>query len=327
MVNYNNKNFHNDKPDKLALSIDDFVDYLVVERGLAENTAISYRFDLNHFADFLRTKKISSPQDICREHIIEYGGVLKEEGKEASTFSRHLSAIKAYFRFLLSDRQISADPSVNLDSPKLAKHYPQILYQEQVDRLLSLPDISSPFGLRDKAMLELLYATGLRVSELVNVKPADINADMGFIRCFGKGSKERIVPIGKKALDAFSDYMINGRPKLIQKTDPGYAFLGNKGTVITRQGFWKIIKRYGAMLNVDITPHTMRHSVATHLLENGADLRIVQEFLGHSDISTTQIYTHLTRSRLRTVYDSYHPRAKIGERSMDDNLVEDDYDA
>lgn len=313
------------KEGMLTRSIAAFCDYLIVERGLAENTAVSYRYDLTDFAVFLQSRGISAPAEISRELILDYLLALVEEQRKTTTLSRHLSAIRAYCKFLVLDRWVAADPAQNLDSPRLEHYYPRIIYAEQVQRLLALPDSSTPVGLRDRAMLELLYASGLRVSELVHVKLGDVNMELGFLRCLGKGSKERIVPVGSMALAAFADYIANGRPRLLGDKHTDYAFLNRRGGPLTRQGFWGILKKYGHMMGLELNPHMLRHSVATHLLENGADLRVVQEFLGHSDISTTQIYTHLTESRLRQVYDQYHPRARAGNaRRLEEEEGADD---
>ncbi len=299
---------------EINLSMEKFIDYIVVEKGLAENTAFSYHFDLCHFWDFLLKKKINSPGLLSREHIMDYALELKNEGKSLATRGRHLAAIRAYCRFLIVENILGKDITLNLESPKLAQLYPKTLYQEQVLKLLSLPDINTPRGLRDKAMLELLYATGMRVSELINVGTGDINTEMGFLRCIGKGNKERIVPVGASAIEYYCRYLETARPELAKGKKSPYVFLNSRGGKLTRQGFWKILKNYGKAMGWDLNPHLLRHSVATHLLENGADLRIVQEILGHADISTTQIYTHLTKKRLRTVYDSFHPRAGYNKK-------------
>ena len=295
--------------DELTHSIKAFLIFISVERGLSANTVVSYRFDLNHFASYLRKEGITKVTEINRENITNYGLALKNEGKAISTLNRHFAAIRAYCHYLVMDKQTGKDASVNLESPKIAHTYPKILYQEQVANLLNLPDTTKPIGLRNKAMLELLYATGLRVSEMLAITAKDFNVEMSFLRCIGKGDKERIVPVGKKAIEAYVAYYNQARPKLVKNKKTPYVFVNCRGEKMTRQGFWKIIRDYGRQMNLEIKPHLLRHSVATHLLENGADLRIVQELLGHADISTTQIYTHLTKTRLRTVYDSYHPRA------------------
>lgn len=304
--------------DELSRSIDDFLNYIVVEKGLSANTAVSYRFDLRNFAAFLRSKNILKVEDIGSDHITDYGLSLKNQGKAPSTLNRHFAAIRAYCHYLVFDNRAGKDVSINLETPKLAQTYPQVLYQEQVDTLLALPDVSTSLGMRDKAMLELLYATGMRVSEMLNVTSADFNVEMGFLRCVGKGDKDRIVPVGQKAIDSYVEYYHTARPLLLKAKKSPYAFLNFRGEKMTRQGFWKIIRDYGKTLGLEIKPHVLRHSVATHLLENGADLRIVQELLGHADIATTQIYTHLTKGRLRTVYDSYHPRAAYPKDELED---------
>ena len=300
--------------DELQSVLNDFIYYLQVERGLADNTVIGYRSDLLVFNDFLRKKGKLDPRKIEKKDVTDYLLSLLEDKKTASTLARKIVSIRSLCKYMLLENLIQKDPAANIDSPKLAKHFPYVLSQEQAEELLELPDTTTLVGKRDRAMLEVAYGAGLRVSELVNLKIHDINMELGYIRCIGKGNKERITPIGSMAIAALNDYLDNARQKIMRekKTDVLFLTCSNRsvGKPLTRQGFWKIIKDYGMMMNIDLTPHTLRHSLATHLLENGADLRIVQEVLGHADISTTQIYTHLTRERLRKVYDSYHPRAK-----------------
>ncbi|MGI5892043.1 MAG: site-specific tyrosine recombinase XerD [Bacillota bacterium] len=287
-----------------------FLDYLHVERGLAKNTIVSYRFDLLEFANYLSAQNIFSPREITYDLIMSFLYKLLQEGKKASTTSRHLAAIKSFCHFCAAENIIDYDPTFDLETPKKPKVFPQVLYQDQVDRLLSLPLTDNPRGLRDKAMLELIYACGLRVSELLNLEEHDINLELGFLRSFGKGNKERILPISSKAVSALKDYLQKGRPFLGKTRTSNKLFLNVHGRALTRQGFWKIIKTYGSMIGLELSPHTMRHSLATHLLENGADLRIVQEILGHADISTTQLYTYITKGRLRDAYDKHHPRSR-----------------
>ena len=306
--------YNNAEAGEIIEAQKEFTAYLLVEKGLSENTAISYQFDLSAFNEFLKENGINKLSAVKKDHIIDFLYERKKSGKTPATLARQMAAIKSFCHFLAQEKKILADPSINLETPKLAKIFPHVLFQDQVDRLLSLPDLSTPSGLRDKAMLELMYATGLRVSELLGLTADNINQELGFLRCIGKGGKERIVPVGRMALEALKSYLAYGRPNLISNKRTGILFLNQHGGPLTRQGFWKIIKAYGRRIGVDISPHTMRHSVATHLLENGADLRVVQELLGHADISTTQIYTHLTKDRLRTVYDSYHPRAKASNK-------------
>jgi integrase/recombinase XerD len=243
--------------------------------------------------------------------IMGYLLYLQEQGRATATLSRNLASIRAFYQFLLREKFIDKDPSVNLESPKIEKKLPQVLSVVEVETLLNGPDTRLASGMRDKAMLELLYATGIRVSELVSLNLSDVNLNMGFIKCFGKGSKERIIPLGRLAIEGVSRYLERGRPMLKKRGQEEALFLNHHGRRLSRQGFWKIIKKYAQLANShkEITPHTLRHSFATHLLENGADLRSVQEMLGHADISTTQIYTHVTRSRLKEVYAKAHPRA------------------
>lgn len=291
--------------------IDAFIHYLAVERGLAENTLISYRRDLIQFKKFLQREKGSNIKDVGRNVILAYLLFLQKEGRAPATISRHLAALKSFFSFLLNERLIERDPTVNLESPKLEKRLPKVLTVEEVDLLLAQPQPVDPAGMRDKAMLELLYATGIRVSELISLDVEHVNLELSYIRCFGKGAKERIIPMGSVARRWVRTYLERGRPRLLKSRGERALFLNHHGRRMTRQGFWKIIKKYAAAAGIkkDITPHTLRHSFATHLLENGADLRSVQEMLGHADITTTQIYTHLTRGRLKEVYSKTHPRA------------------
>lgn len=292
--------------------IDGFIHYLAIEKGLSDNTLHSYQLDLKSFSHFLKKRSIKQITDINRHHITAYLLFLRQEGKAAATMARHMAAIKSFFHFLLQEKIVAQDPTCNLETPRLPKNMPRVLSREQVDLLLEQPQIGNPPGMRDKAMLELIYATGLRVSELINLNIQDVNLELGYLRCIGKGSKERIVPVGSLAQDAIREYLDRSRLKLLKKNKDDALFLNQRGNRITRQGFWKILKQYvkQAGINTVITPHTLRHSVATHMLENGADLRTVQELLGHEDITTTQIYTHLTNSHLKEVYDSCHPRAK-----------------
>lgn len=292
--------------------VDTYLIHLKVERGLAENTLESYRRDLTKFVGYLRRQGVNALGKVERREIMSFMEDLHSNGKAAATISRNLAAIRSFYNFLNLENLVDKNPSTELDSPKIPKRLPNIMTVSQVARLLEQPDGKDPSGLRDKAMLELLYATGIRVSELVDLNTLDVNLDMGFLRCLGKGSKERIVPMGKKAIECVYTYLLNGRGKLIRDSREEAVFVNIHGRRLTRQGFWKILKKYVHQAGFvgDITPHTLRHSFATHLLENGADLRAVQEMLGHADISTTQIYTQVTAIRLRDVYQQYHPRAK-----------------
>ncbi|HEY8449823.1 MAG TPA: site-specific tyrosine recombinase XerD, partial [Bacillota bacterium] len=280
--------------------IREFIEYLDVERGLAENTLESYSRDLHNYAEFL-AKGDRSLERASRATILAYLSELQKEGRATSTIARRLAALKAFYQYLVRERRIDSDPTENLESPKQRKRLPKVLSVGEVERLLAQPDGRTPAGLRDRAMLELLYATGIRVSELVSLDVADVNLDGGFIRCRGKGGKERLVPMGSVAVRAVRDYLERGWPRLSRHPDEHALFVNQHGRRLTRQGFWKILKKYARQAGVakEITPHTLRHSFATHLLENGADLRAVQEMLGHADISTTQIYTHITKHRLK----------------------------
>jgi len=291
--------------------VDEFINYLAVERGLSKNTLESYGRDIRQFSEYLKERKIDLLPETNRGTIVQYLNSLKSHGREMSTVSRNLAAIKAFFQYLSRENYISRDPAMNMESPKLEKKLPRVLTVQEVELLLQQPNPLLPAGLRDKAMLELLYATGTRVSELISLSMADINLDLGYVKCYGKGSKERIVPFGSIAARCIGDYLNKGRQKMVRLRKSDALFVNQHGRQMTRQGFWKIIKKYAevAQIEKEITPHTLRHSFATHLLENGADLRSVQEMLGHADIATTQIYTHITNKHLKEVYDKTHPRA------------------
>ncbi|MFD2168881.1 site-specific tyrosine recombinase XerD [Tumebacillus lipolyticus] len=291
--------------------IERFIHYLAVERGLALNTLESYQRDLIGYVSFLERSGVTDLNQTRRANIIGFLAELQRKGRATTTISRNLASLRAFYSFLLRDSLIDVDPTANLESPKIEKRLPKVLSVKEVESLLEGPDTGTVAGGRDKAMLELLYATGIRVSELVSLNLSDVNLNMGFLKCFGKGSKERIIPLGSVALTTVSDYLLNSRGKLLRDQAEESLFLNHHGQRLSRQGFWKIIKKYAqsAQIEKEITPHTLRHSFATHLLENGADLRAVQEMLGHADISTTQIYTHLTKSRLKEVYAKAHPRA------------------
>ena len=291
----------------------DFTHFLIVEKGLAQNTIVSYERDLKSYIKYFRNvEQLTNFNDVERIHIIHFLGHLKEQGKSSRTLARHVASIRAFHQFLLRERVSDHDPSVHIETPKLERTLPKVLNLVEVETLLESPDTKDQYGIRDKAMLELLYATGIRVSELIGLQTGDVHLTMGFVRCIGKGNKERIIPIGKTALAALEHYVNNGRSHFISKKHHDNAlFLNHHGKQLTRQGFWKILKKLakGAGIEKELTPHTLRHSFATHLLENGADIRAVQEMLGHSDISTTQIYTHVTKTRLKDVYSKFHPRA------------------
>ncbi|NLZ53049.1 MAG: site-specific tyrosine recombinase XerD [Thermoanaerobacteraceae bacterium] len=291
--------------------LNNFLEFLSVERGLAKNTIDAYNRDLKSYIYYLKSKKISNIDCTNRTIIVSYLLLMQKEGKASSSISRACAAIKSFYQFLSRENIIKEDPTVDLDAPKLEHRLPKVLTLQEVERLLLQPDMKNPLGIRDRSMLELLYATGMRVSELVSISIEDVNLEVGFLRCIGKGSKERIIPVGSIALKYLKQYISIAREQLLNGKESKILFLNRQGKAMTRQGFWKIIKKYSEQAGIDkkITPHTLRHSFATHLLENGADLRAVQEMLGHSDISTTQIYTHLTRNKIKQVYDNTHPRA------------------
>ncbi|HLU23791.1 site-specific tyrosine recombinase XerD [Lederbergia graminis] len=293
--------------------LQDFIHFMMVEKGLAHNTIISYERDLKRYLQYLQqVEEIQTLNDVSRIHIVHFLAFLKQEGKSAKTVARHIASIRAFHQFLLREKAVDQDPSVHIETPHMERTLPKVLNFKEVELLLNTPDETTPFGIRDKAMLELLYATGIRVSELINLDLEHVHLTMGFVRCIGKGNKERIVPIGNIAAKAIENYLHSSRSKLRSAKHKTEAlFLNHHGNRLTRQGFWKIIKKLAAEANIekDLTPHTLRHSFATHLLENGADLRSVQEMLGHADISTTQIYTHVSKTRLKDVYAQYHPRA------------------
>jgi integrase/recombinase XerD len=292
-------------------TLQEYLNYLSVERGLSKNTLESYARDLRQYLKYIKEKKQLDFLETTQATVIGYLLQLQARGKATATLSRSLAAIKSYYHYMFREEKIERDPTINLDAPKQEKRLPHVLSIMDVERLLEQPDLKMPAGIRDRAMLEVLYATGLRVSELIALKANDFNLDLGYIRCIGKGSKERIVPLGSVAIKYIRMYQDNARKFLASSPNEPVMFLNHHGHGLTRQGFWKIIKKYAESINLEseITPHTLRHSFATHLLENGADLRSVQEMLGHADISTTQIYTHLTKNRIKEVYQRTHPRA------------------
>ncbi|MCX5703341.1 MAG: site-specific tyrosine recombinase XerD [Candidatus Omnitrophica bacterium] len=290
--------------------IDAFLNYLSVERGLSHNTLVAYRDDLNRYTDFLKGRHIDTLFKIAKNDITDFMLSQKDRGVSVNSIARRLAAIRMFHRFLTRERLSKSDPSNLIDSPKLWKKIPDTLSLNEVNTLLSQPNIRDKQGLRDKAILETLYATGMRVSEAVNLKQDNVNLDIGFLRCIGKGNKERVIPIGAKAISSIKRYLEISRPQLLKKEPSQLLFLNRFGRRISRQSLWKMIKKYakGARIKKSIGPHILRHSFATHLLERGADLRAVQEMLGHSNISTTQIYTHINKERLKTIHRMFHPR-------------------
>lgn len=287
-----------------------FLDYLSVERGLSHNTIISYQKDLSCYIDFLNQCHIDTLSKITKHDIVNFMLAQKDRGISANSIARRLACIRMFHRFLAREKIAKTDPTSLIDSPRLWKKIPDTLSLNEVDALLSQPNIRDAGGIRDKAILETLYATGMRVSEAVNLKVDNVNLDIGFLRCIGKGDRERVIPIGKKAIMSIKRYLEVARSKLLEKKESDFLFLNRFGKKISRQSLWKIIRRYAkeARIKKPLRPHILRHSFATHLLERGADLRSVQEMLGHANISTTQVYTHINKDRLKTIHKMYHPR-------------------
>ena len=290
--------------------IDTFLSYLSVERGLSNNTIISYREDLNKYLDFIEKSNIDALSKISKNNITAFMLSQKDKGIAANSIARRLAAIRMFHRFLARERILKEDPSTLIDSPKLWKRVPDTLTLNEVEALIAQPDARSPQGIRDRAILETLYATGMRVSEAVTLRKDNVNLDVGFLRCIGKGNKERVIPLGRKAIASINRYLEVSRPKLLKDKQSEFLFVSRFGQKISRQSFWKIIKKHAkaARIKKAMKPHTLRHSFATHLLERGADLRSVQEMLGHSNISTTQIYTHINKDRLKSIHRQFHPR-------------------
>lgn len=287
-----------------------YLSYLQVEKGLSANTLAAYRRDLQKFVTFCERQRRMLPA-ITRDDVVQFLGSLYKSKLDSRSVARHLVALRGFFRYAVSEEWIQAAPTENLESPKGWKKLPSHLSLEEVDRLLTQPDLTTPLGVRDKAMLDLLYSTGLRVSELVTLRVGDLQMEMGCLRCVGKGNKERLVPVGKQALAGVRQYLRDVRPKLLRRGPSPFLFLNRLGGKMSRVAFWMIVARYGrqAGLRRSLSPHKLRHSFATHLLERGADLRSVQLMLGHADISTTQIYTHVVQERLKHIYKAHHPRA------------------
>ncbi len=295
-----------------AKLLDEFTDALWLEDGLSRNTLASYRNDLWQLGEWLAKQSQGERSLIEATHadLLAFLANRVSSLVKASTTSRELSSMKRFYRFLLRQGKIRLDPSLNIDSPKLPRYLPDSLTETEVEALLSAPDIIQPLGLRDRAMLEMLYATGLRVSELVSLKITQINSDMGVVRVMGKGSKERLVPLGEEALYWINDYVKKARPALLGNKATDNLFVTARSDAMTRQTFWYLIKRHAQQAGIirSLSPHTLRHAFATHLLNHGADLRVVQLLLGHADISTTQIYTHVARERLKQLHAKHHPR-------------------
>ncbi|UXR79275.1 MULTISPECIES: site-specific tyrosine recombinase XerD [unclassified Staphylococcus] len=290
---------------------DEYLRFIQLEKGLSANTIAAYRRDLNQYIEFLKSQKVGQLDFVTRDIIQQCFAERHDEGHSAKSIARFTSTIRSFHQFALRERYTSQDPTVLITTPKYERKLPDVLSIDEVDKLLSSFDLSKTNDYRNRTMLELLYATGMRVSELIFVEIQDINLVMGFVKVFGKGNKERIIPLGETVIQYLTHYLEEVRPQLLKKTVTDVLFLNLHGKPLSRQGVWKMIKQVGvkAGLTKRLTPHTLRHSFATHLLENGADLRAVQEMLGHSDISTTQLYTHVSSTQIRKIYQSYHPRA------------------
>jgi integrase/recombinase XerD len=288
-----------------------FLDYLSVERGLSKNTILSYQGDLDAYLSFLGSVAKKNITASSREDIRDFMLHEKDKGLSVNSIARHLAALRMFYKFLAREKLIKADISSYIDTPKLWKRIPDVLNLEEVERLIEAPDLNTDRGVRDRAILELMYATGMRVSEVSNIKLSDVNSEVGFVRCLGKGRKERIIPLGKKAITAIARYLEKARPKQSKgRADILELFLSRSAKKISRVSLWKLIKGYAkkARIKKQMKPHILRHSFATHLLERGADLRSVQEMLGHANISTTQIYTHINGDRLKSIHKMFHPR-------------------
>ena len=291
-------------------SLDLFMNFLAVERGLARNTLDAYGRDLARYLAFLQRQGVTQPDAIGAGHVLQFLAGLKAEGLAPRSRSRALVALRTFHKFLVSERLCSSNPTGQIAAPRSLAALPKTLSPHDVEALLGSPKGEAALAVRDRAMFEILYATGLRVSELVTLKLSDLQLDVGYLTAFGKRGKQRIVPLGDAAIAALRSYLASARPRFDKSGSAACVFLNRSGEGLTRQGFWKIIKRRAGEAGIyrDITPHTLRHSFATHLLENGADLRAVQAMLGHADIATTQIYTHVTRERLRQLHAQHHPR-------------------
>ncbi len=290
--------------------LEPFQDFLAVEQGLSPRTREAYALDLARFATYAKAKRSAGPNHVAPRLLREYMYHLKDIGLSPASIRRNVSALRTYFKFLVGEGHVQRDPSDRLETPKRWRTLPEVLTVADVDSILGAPSLDEPLAFRDRAMLELAYSAGLRVSEWISIGVKDVLFEDGLVRVFGKGSKERLVPIGRKAIGALAIYMRELRPKLERGEGKGALFLNSRGKPLSRMGAWKILRKYvdQAGIKKRVTPHTLRHSFATHLLEGGADLRAVQEMLGHVDIATTQIYTHVDREYLRTVHREFHPR-------------------
>lgn len=289
--------------------VEQYIDALWLEKGLSENTLAAYRRDLEAWATWLQTHSLA-PLAASRPDVLDYLSVQREQGKTARSAARLMSCLRGFYRYQLRENRIHLDPTADVDSPKIGRPLPKSLSEADVERLLAEPNVAEALELRDKAMLELLYASGLRVSELVGLRFSQLSVNQGVVRVFGKGNKERLVPMGEEALSWMGRYLQEGRPQLIADGVDDVVFPSRRGQMMTRQTFWHRIKIYALRANIAVTisPHTLRHAFATHLINHGADLRVVQLLLGHSDLSTTQIYTHVARERMKSLHSAHHPR-------------------
>ena len=287
-----------------------YTNHMVLEKGLSSNTLESYTRDLTEFSSFMTHNGMKQINEVDTTAILAWIVHLDKNGLSAKSRARHLISVRGLFKYLIQENLLQVDPVKDVDIPRTGLYLPSVMPLEEVEKLLALPDLAKPRELRNAAMLEILYGAGLRVSELINMKVQDINFDAGFIRTFGKGSRERVVPVGSHARTRTLDWIKTGRPMMLKHIASKYLFVARAGKPMTRQGFWKIIKKYCLKADIrhNVTPHTFRHSFATHLIEGGADLRSVQTMLGHADISTTQIYTHISREHLLNMHKKYHPR-------------------
>ena len=299
-----------DEGATLRFQLDRFADYLSLEQGSSPRTLEAYRRDVERLVEYARSKGAVSPIDVTSRMLRQFVYYLKDVGLSPSSIRRNISAVRTYFRFLLADGVVARDPSERLETPQRWRTLPDVLTVDEIERLLAAPTLDDPLAFRDRAMLELAYGAGLRVSEWITIGLRDVLLEEKLVRVFGKGSKERLVPIGRTAIGAVATYLREQRPRLERGGGKGVLFLNARGEPLSRMGAWKILRRYveRAGITKEVSPHTLRHSFATHLLEGGADLRAVQEMLGHADISTTQIYTHVDREYLRQVHRQYHPR-------------------
>jgi integrase/recombinase XerD len=296
--------------DEMNQTLDQFIHYLIVEKGLSKNTIEAYGHNLNRFLEYLKKKRIHDLDQVGKVDVKAFLLSLKKQGLSAKTVVRNLVALRTFYKFLTEEGNLEVNPLEEIESPKVERTLPEILSLKEVEQLLEQPDLQTPLGVRDRAMLELLYATGMRVSELTRLPVHQVNLEGGYVLLYGKGSKERVVPLGKEAMKWITRYLNTARVTLAKKKESPFLFINRSGKGMSRQRFWKAIKSYGrkAGIHKRITPHLLRHSFASHLLERGADLRSVQMMLGHVDISTTQIYTHVTGERLKRVHQRYHPR-------------------